>query len=115
MDNVRSGWTRELRMVGANRDDGHSHEGNDRKVDRVRRGVRPVDVTINLVRTRSRGANMSPVDTAAAAATHNEAQGYGDATSTSLSTSSFSPRSGTFSSALRRLRDQFSNSDCSTV
>lgn len=115
VDNVKKGWTRELRIVGIIRDDGHIHEGNDRSVDRVRRGPRPVDVTISRVRMRSRGDSIRPVATAAAAATHSEAQGYGDAISTNLSTSSFSPRSGTFSNALSRLRDQFSSNDCSTV
>lgn len=102
-------------MVGAIRDEGQTHEGSARRVARVRRELRPVGITINRVLTRSRGARIKPVATAAAAATHNEAQGYGDATSTSLSTSSLSPKSGTFSSALNKLRDQFSNNDCSTV
>lgn len=75
MDSVRNGWTREFRMVGAIRDEGQIHEGRALRVASVRRGARPVDVTINLVRTRSRGARASPVATAAAAATQREAHG----------------------------------------
>jgi len=66
------------------------------------------------VRTRSKGARISPVVTAAAAATNNDAQGYGDAMSINRSMSFFTPRSGTLKSALSRLRDQFSSSDCRT-
>ena len=67
------------------------------------------------VRTRSNGERINPVVTAAAAATKSEAQGYGDAISMSRSKSSFTPRSGTLKRAQRRLRDQFSSNDWSTV
>lgn len=70
---------------------------------------------ISLVRTMSKGASRTPVATAAEAATKRDAQGYGDAMSTSRSMSSFTPRSGTLKMALRKLRDQFSSSDCKTV
>ena len=43
---------------------------------------------IYLVRIRSRGESISPVATAAAAATHRDAQGYGDAMAISRSMSS---------------------------
>jgi hypothetical protein len=69
----------------------------------------------DLVRTRSSGERARLVITAAAAATPREAHGYGDAISTSLSRSVFKPRSGTSKTALSRLRDQFSSSDCRTV
>lgn len=67
------------------------------------------------VRTRSRGESISPVATAAVAATHREAQGYGDAMSISRSRSSLTPRSGTLNRALSKLLDQFSSSEDKTV
>lgn len=109
MDSVRKGWTREWKIVGAMSVGWQSHEGRDRRDASVRLGARDVEVTINRVRMRSRGARMRPVVMAAAAATHSDAQGYGEAMSTNRSTSSLTPKSGTFSSALRRLRPQFSN------
>lgn len=68
-----------------------------------------------LVRMRSKGARARLVVTAAAAATNNEAQGYGDAMSTTRSMLSFTPRSGTLKTALKKLLDQFSSRDCKTV
>ena len=71
-------------------------------------------VSLYLVRTRSKGERTSAETTAAAAATNSDAHGYGDAMSISRSMSFLTPISGTLNSALSKLRDQFSNSDCKT-
>jgi hypothetical protein len=62
-------------MVGAISVEGQVHDGRDRRVVTVRLGARDVEVTINRVRIRSRGARIRPVVTAAAAATQSDAQG----------------------------------------
>lgn len=77
--------------------------------------MKPSSYATYLVRMRSKGARARLVVTAAAAATNNEAQGYGDAMSTTRSMLSLTPRSGTFKTALRKLLDQFSSKDCRTV
>ena len=61
--------------MGAMRVGWQAHEGRERRDATVRLGARDVEVTIKRVRMRSRGARMRPVVTAAAAATHKDAQG----------------------------------------
>ena len=60
---------------------------------------------INFVRTRSNGANMRPVATAAATATPRDAQGYGASKSSAEIPRPVEPGSGTFSSADNKLLD----------
>lgn len=77
----------------------------------VPKQLNPDSYVTYLVRMRSKGARARLVVTAAAAATNNDAQGYGDARSTTRSMLSFTPRSGTLKTALKKLLDQFSSKD----